>query len=70
MEVINSKENKEVDTICFEIRIPMKKTKIFMEFFYVSFRNNYLYLDTTILFWKKTKNIYGNTFIPSKKPEK
>ena len=39
MEVINSKENKEVGTICFDIRIQMKnKTKIFMEFFYESFR--------------------------------
>ena len=34
MEFINLKENKEVGTICFEIRIPMKKPKIFMEFFY------------------------------------
>ena len=38
MEVINWKENKEVGTTCFEVRIPMKKPKIFMEFFYVSFR--------------------------------
>ena len=28
----------EVGTICFEIRMPMKKPKIFLEFFYVSFR--------------------------------
>jgi hypothetical protein len=55
MEVITWKENKEVGTICFEIRISMKKPKIFMEFFYVSFRKKYLYLDSTILFWKKTK---------------
>ena len=55
MEVINWKENKEVGTICFQIRIPMKKPKLFLEFFYVSFRKNYLYLDSTILFWKKTK---------------
>ena len=38
MEVINWKENKKVVTICFEIRIPKKKSKIFMEFFYVSFQ--------------------------------
>ena len=38
MEFINWKENKEVGTISFEIRIPMKKPKIFKEFFYVSFR--------------------------------
>ena len=37
MEVINWKENKEVGTICFKIRIQMKKQKIYMEFFYVSF---------------------------------
>ena len=30
--------NKEVGTICFEIRIPMKKPKIFMEFFYLGIR--------------------------------
>ena len=34
MEVINWKENKEVGTICFEVRIPMKKN--ILEFFYVS----------------------------------
>ena len=55
MEVIIWKENEEVSTICFEIRIPMKKRKIFMEFFYVSFQKNNLYLDSAILFWKKTK---------------
>ena len=38
MEVINWKENKKVGTICFEVRIPMNKPKIFMEFFYVSFQ--------------------------------
>ena len=31
-------ENKEVGTICFEVRIPMKKTKTVMEFFYVNFQ--------------------------------
>jgi hypothetical protein len=31
----------------------MKKTKIFMEFFYGRFKNNHLDLDSTILFWKK-----------------
>ena len=34
--------------VCFEIRIPMKKTKIFMEFFYISFRTK------LFKFWKKT----------------
>ena len=34
--VINWKENKEVCTIYFELRISMKKPNIFMEFFYVS----------------------------------
>ena len=38
MEVINRKENKEVATICLEVRIPMKKPKIYMEFFHVSFQ--------------------------------
>ena len=55
MEVIIWKENEEVSTICFEIRIAMKKRKIFMEFFYVSFQKNNLYMDSAILFWKKTK---------------
>ena len=51
--VFNRIENKEVGTICCEVRIPMKKTKILME---VS-KNDYLDLDSTILFWKKTKII-------------
>ena len=38
MEVINWKENKVVGTVCFEIRIPMKKPKKYMKFFYVSFQ--------------------------------
>ena len=38
MEVSNWKENKEICTISFEVRIPMKKPKIFLESFYVSFR--------------------------------
>jgi hypothetical protein len=38
MEVINIKENKEVGTICFEVRIPIKKPKISMEIFQVSFQ--------------------------------
>ena len=37
MEVINWNKNKEVGTICFEVRISMKKLKIFMKFFYLSF---------------------------------
>ena len=61
VEVINWKENKEVGNICFEVRIPMKKPKIFLEFFYVSFQNKILYLDSTTLFWKKTK-MYLETF--------
>ena len=55
MEFINWKENKEVGTIYFEVRIPMKKPKILMEFFYGSFWKKYQFLDSTILFWKKTK---------------
>jgi hypothetical protein len=30
MEVINPKKNKEVGTICFEVKIPMKNPKIFI----------------------------------------
>ena len=33
MEVINGKEDKEVVTISFEIRISKKEPKIFIEFF-------------------------------------
>ena len=39
MEIIKLKENKVGSTICFEVRVPMKKPKIFMESFYVSFKN-------------------------------
>jgi len=34
MQVLNSKENKKVATICFEMRIPMKM-KMKMKIFYV-----------------------------------
>ena len=52
MEVINWKKNKEVSTICFEVRVPMKKQKIFMEF------NKFIL--------EENKNIYGNILIPLK----
>ena len=48
MEVINRKENMEVATICFEVRVPMENKQKYLW-------NNYLDLDSTILFWKKTK---------------
>ena len=54
MEVLNWKENKNVGSICFEVRIPMKKTKIFMESFYVSLKKD------TFIQWLENKNIYGN----------
>ena len=44
----------------------MQKPKIFLEFFYVSFQKNILDLDSTILFWKKTK-IYLETFLVHQK---
>ena len=66
MEVIIWKENKEVGTICFEIRIPMKKTKIFLEFFYVSFRKKISIFGFSNSIMEENKNIYGNTFIPWK----
>ena len=66
MEVINWKENKEVGTICFEIRIPMKKPKIFMEFFYVSFQKKLSIFGFSNFILEENKNIYENTFIPWK----
>ena len=66
MEDIIWKENKEVGTICFEIRIPMKKPKIFMEFFYVSFRKKLSIFGFSNFILEENKNIYGNTFIPWK----
>ena len=38
---LTEKRIKEVGTICFEIRIPMKKPKIFTEFFYLSFQSKF-----------------------------
>ena len=66
MEVIIWKENKEVGTICFEIRIPMKKPKIFMEFFYVSFWKKKSIFGFSNFIVEENKNIYGDTFIPWK----
>ena len=67
MEVINWKENREVGTICFEVRIPKKKTKIVMEFFYVSFSKKILIIGFNIFISEGNKNIYGNNIIPSKR---
>jgi hypothetical protein len=60
----------EVGTISFEVRIPMKKPKIFMEFFYISFRKKYLFFDSTILFWKKTKIFMETLLYRQKATEK
>ena len=43
-------------------------TDITIEFSYVSFQTIYLYLDSTIWFWKKPKNIYWKRFYSIKKP--
>ena len=51
MEVINWKENKEVGTICFEIRIRMKTQKIAMDFFSIKIMSGF---NNLIL--KATKN--------------
>ena len=66
MEVINWKENKEVGTICFEVKFPMKKPKIFLEFFNVSFRKKLFIFGIDNFILEENKNIYGNAFIPSK----
>ena len=52
--IFNWKENKKVGTICFELRIPKKETKIYLETFSVSFLNEYS------IIW------FGNIFRPSK----
>ena len=66
MEVSNLKENKEIGTISFEVRIPMKKPKIFMKFFYVSFWKNIFIFGFKNFIFEENKNIYGNAFITSK----
>ena len=66
MEFINWKDNKEVGTISFEVRIPMKKPKIFMEFFYVRFRKIIFIFGFNNFILEANKNIYGNAVIPSK----
>ena len=64
MEVSNLKENKEIGTVSFEVRIPMKKQKIFLESFYVSFRKQLSKFGFNNLILEETKNIFGNAFIP------
>ena len=56
----------EVGTICFDVRIPMKKPKIFMEFFYVSFQKKIFIFGFNNFILEEYKNIYENAFIPSK----
>ena len=63
MEVINRKDIKEVGTICFVVRIPMKKTKIFMEFFYLSFQKILIFgfkiFIETLLYYQKAMEQQG-----------
>jgi len=44
----------------------MKKPKIFMEFFYVSFRKQLIVFGFNNFILDENKNIYGNAFIPRK----
>ena len=62
MEIINWKENKEVGTIYFEVRIPMEKPKNFQRKF--SKKNIVFGFNNFIL--EENKNIFGDIFIPSK----
>ena len=55
----------KVVTICYEVKIPIKNHEITMESF-VIFHNKYLYLDSAILLFKKTK-IFIGTFLFHKK---
>ena len=64
MEVINRKENKEVGTICFEVRISMKKPIIYMEFFHASFQKLLSRFGINNFILEKKKNINENIFIP------
>ena len=64
MEDINRKENKEVGTICFKVRIPMKKPKIFMESFHINFQKYLSRFGFNNFILEKNKNIYGIIFIP------
>ena len=66
MEVINWIENKEVGTICFEVRIPMKTPKIFMEIFYVSFQKIKSTFEFDNFILEENKNIDGKAFVLSK----
>ena len=66
MEFLNWKKSKEVSTISFEVRILMKKPKIFMECFYVSFRKKIFIFGFNNFIWEENKNNNGNTAIPSK----
>ena len=70
MEFFNWKENKEVGTISFEVRIPMKKPKIFMEFFYVSFRKKNIYFWIQQFYFGRKQKYLWKRFYTIKKPLK
>ena len=56
------KGNKEVDTSCFELGIPKKKLRKYLESFSISFQNKYLDLDSTISFLMET-NLFLETVL-------
>ena len=58
VEVSKWKENKEIGTISFQVRIPMKKPKIFLDSFYVSLQKQLLKFGFNNLSLEETKNIY------------
>ena len=65
MEVIIWKENKEVSTVCFEIRIPMKENKNIQG---ISKKKKYIFGFSNFIL-EENKNIYGNTLYREKATE-
>ena len=69
MEVINRKENKKIGTILFKVNgFQLKKPKILMEFFHVSFRKWLSKFGFKNLILEKEKNYIWKHFHTMKKP--
>ena len=64
-EAINWRENKKFGTICFELRIPIKKPYIFGIFLRNFLKQNIIF-GFKIFNLEENKNIFWNIFIPSK----
>jgi len=67
--MLNGKENNEVSTICFEVRIPRKKQRIIMEWFHQKLKGSHV-KNQVLSEFQKLNNLLSVDIVISVKKSK